>query len=66
MDTVVRAVPNEGIQDSVFGESITGLVAAHGDLHCRMSSGIYCFPPGKASHGATDFVLMHLRREGCY
>lgn len=43
-DIVVSTVPNEDIQDSIFGESITGLVTAHGDLYCRMSSGICWFP----------------------
>lgn len=46
-NTVVSTVPNEDIQDSIFGESITGLMTAHGDLYCRMSSGIYWFPSRK-------------------
>lgn len=41
--SVVSTVPNEDIQSSIFGESITGLVTANGDLYCRMSSDIYWF-----------------------
>lgn len=47
MASVVSTVPNEDIQRSIFGEYITGLVTAHGDLYCRMSSDIYWFPSHK-------------------